>query len=438
MTNRAFNEVPIGSVCDGIFDGPHATPPKVDAGPVFLGISNLVNGRVDLSEPEYIDPDYFIKWTRRVEPRENDLVFSYETRLGECALIPKGLKCCLGRRMALARPDKEKVNPRFLLYSFLGPAFQDVLRKHTVHGSTVNRIPLIEFPKFPLRLPDRDTQDAIAGLLGALDDKIEQNRRTAAKLEALARATFRAWFVDFAPVHAKAAGATFYPGLPPAAFAALPTTFTDSPLGPIPEGWEAKPLDEACTINPPLPLKKGHAAPYLDMKNMPTQGHRPNEVTDRPFSSGMRFQNGDTLVARITPCLENGKTAFVDFLDGDKVGWGSTEFIVIRPKPPLPPLYGYCLARTGEFRDFSIQNMSGTSGRQRVPATAMSHYFFAVPNEPVAAAFGQTIGPLFDLIRAGDEESSHLAALRDYLLPRLLSGAVRVRTQDGSNAGGEK
>ena len=75
------------------------------------------------------------------------------------------------------------------------------------------------------------------------------------------------------------------------------------------------------------------------------RGHSPVVVVDRAFGSGMRFENGDTLVARITPCLENGKTAFVDFLEADQVGWGSTEYIVLRPRPPLPAEFG-CLART--------------------------------------------------------------------------------------------
>ena len=88
-------------------------------------------------------------------------------------------------------------------------------------------------------------------------------------------------------------------------------------------------------VNPPRILRKGDVAPYLDMANMPTQGHSPDKVIDRAFGSGMKFINGDTLVARITPCLENGKTAFVDFLKEGQVGWGSTEYIVLRPKPPI-------------------------------------------------------------------------------------------------------
>ena len=137
--------------------------------------------------------------------------------------------------------------------------------------------------------------------------------------------------------------------------------------------------------------------------------------------------NGDTLVARITPCLENGKTAFVDFLETGQVGWGSTEYIVLRPKPPLPDEFAYCLARGTEFRDFAIQSMTGSSGRQRVPAEALSHFRMVTAPKPVAEQFGRTIKPLFARASAATTEGRTLAALRDTLLPKLISGALRVK-----------
>ena len=136
--------------------------------------------------------------------------------------------------------------------------------------------------------------------------------------------------------------------------------------------------------------------------------------------------NGDTLVARITPCLENGKTAFVDCLRANEVAWGSTEFIVLRPYPPLPPEFAYCLARDEGFREFAIQSMTGSSGRQRVPAESLDHFRLARPPAGLAEAFAASIQPYFRRIRAAANESHALAALRDTLLPKLLSGEVRV------------
>ena len=136
--------------------------------------------------------------------------------------------------------------------------------------------------------------------------------------------------------------------------------------------------------------------------------------------------NGDTLVARITPCLENGKTAFIDCLQVSEVAWGSTEFIVLRPFPPLPPEFAYCLARDDGFREFAIQSMTGSSGRQRVPAESLDHFRLARPPAGLAEAFAERVQPYFHRIRAAADESRSLATLRDTLLPKLLSGEIRV------------
>ncbi|MCE7901299.1 MAG: restriction endonuclease subunit S [Gammaproteobacteria bacterium PRO9] len=274
-----------------------------------------------------------------------------------------------------------------------------------------------------LDVPPHEEQRAIAHILGTLDDKIELNRRKSETLEAMARALFKSWFVDFDPVRAKAEGRD--PGLPKPLADLFPARLVDSELGEIPEGWEVGPLPEFVDVNPTRALRKGVVAPYLDMANMPTHGHSADEVVDREFGSGMRFISGDTLVARITPCLENGKTAFIDFLQDGQVGWGSTEYIVLRPKAPLPEEYAYCLARSAEFREFAIQSMTGSSGRQRVPAESLAHFRVAVPPRPIAEAFGRAIKPRFARASAAVRESRTLAALRDSLLPKLISGEVR-------------
>jgi type I restriction enzyme S subunit len=185
-------------------------------------------------------------------------------------------------------------------------------------------------------------------------------------------------------------------------------------------------LPDAIEVNPRRTLKSGTFAPYLDMKNLPTQGHSAEEVIDREFSSGTKFQNGDTLLARITPCLENGKTGYVDFLEDGQVGWGSTEYIVLAPKPPLPPQFGYLLARSDALRTHAIQNMTGTSGRQRVPSECFHNFWLAVPPPDIARRFDELTAPLMAKIKANSTESRTLATLRDTLLPKLLSGELSV------------
>ena len=268
-------------------------------------------------------------------------------------------------------------------------------------------------------------QRAIAHILGSLDDKIELNRRMNETLEAMARAIFKDWFVDFGPTLAKVRNRDS--GLPRHIADLFPDRLVDSEMGGIPEGWEVRPLIDLIEVNPSRALKKGQDAPYLNMANMPTQGHTPAVVVSRPFGSGMRFKNGDTLVARITPCLENGKTAYVDFLEEGQIGWGSTEYIVMRAKPPLPNEYAYFLARSRRFREFAIQNMSGTSGRQRVQAKALWLFPIVNPPKKIAEAFGTLIRSFIVRASVTDGESRSLASLRDCVLPKLMSGEIRLR-----------
>lgn len=335
-----------------------------------------------------------------------------------------GFICGTGAiRLRITRANAE-VDPDYLSHVLADPSSVEWFKFHAI-GATMPNLNEGIIRAFPLSLPPLPEQRAIAHILGALDDKIELNRRMNETLEAMARALFKSWFVDFDPVRAKAEGRD--PGLPKPIADLFPDRLVDSELGEIPEGWEVAPLPEVVDVNPTRALRKGIEAPYLDMANMPTRGHSADEVVDRAFGSGMRFINGDTLVARITPCLENGKTAFVDFLQDGQSGWGSTEYIVLRPKAPLPEEYAYCLARSAEFREFAIQSMTGTSGRQRVPAESLAHFRVAVPPKPIADAFGRVVKSTFARTGAAVREYRTLAVLRDTLLPRLVSGELRVK-----------
>lgn len=348
--------------------------------------------------------------------------------LGYPALIPAATsrRYLHNQRIGLVTITRPSLlDTRYLFYRLRGSDYRHHILA-TASGSTVRHTSPGRIQEFRAALPTLSQQRSIASVLGALDDKIEVNRRASRTLERLARATFRAWFVDFEPVKAKAAGARSFPSMPQEAFDALPARLVDSELGPVPEGWRLRPLDDVILVNPARKLAKGLIVPYLDMGQMPTDGHAPVAWVKREAGSGARFMNGDTLVARITPCLENGKTAFVDFLEQGQIAWGSTEYIVLRPKPPIPELFAYLLARTPEFRAFAIRNMTGTSGRQRVPFDTLSKFNVAVAEPEIYQAFNAIVQPLFLRSSATMRESRALANVRDMLLPRLLSGNARV------------
>lgn len=313
----------------------------------------------------------------------------------------------------------------YYLLRYLNPNFVGIASNKQTTG--LGHVTKRDLDNIEVAYPGFREQQAISCILGALDDKIELNRGMNRTLEATARAILKSWFVDFDPVRAKVAGQQT-PGLKPEIAALFPDSFEDSELGEIPKGWSVRPLPEIIHINPTRSLPKGTLAPYLDMANMPTQGPSPDTCVMREMGSGMKFWNGDTLVARITPCLENGKTAFVDFLANGEVGWGSTEYIVLRPKGTIPPLFAYLLARTDKFRTFAIQQMTGSSGRQRVPAASLEKYSIVTPDidSPLYQHFGKLVSPMFDRIRAAMLQSHTLAAFRDALIPKLLSGELGV------------
>ena len=413
----------LSQLCEQIADCPHSTPMWTDSGVIVLRNQNIRGGRLDLSSPSYTDEAHFEQRSRRARLRSGDLVLTREAPMGEVCMIPENLRCCLGQRMVMLRPDPKKCDSRFLLYSIQSDTVQHEIKVNEGTGSTVSnlRIPLLE--ALPIPYPPLAEQIAIAAVLGALDDKIELNRRMNATLEAMTRALFQSWFVDFDPVRAKLDGREPV-GLDPGTAALFPEHLEASPLGHIPKGWSAQCLPKAIEVNPRRALKSGTLAPYLDMKNLPTQGHSAEEVIDREFSSGTKFQNGDTLLARITPCLENGKTGYVDFLEDAQVGWGSTEYIVLAPRPPLPSQFGYLLARSDALRTHAIQNMTGTSGRQRVPSECFNTFWLAVPPPDIAARFDELTAPLMTKIKANALQSRILATLRDALLPKLLSGEL--------------
>jgi len=395
--------VPIESLAEGIYDGPHATPKRVQEGPVFLGISSLDRGRIDVSKSDRVSEADFAKWTRRVTPRAGDVVFSYETRIGECGLIPEGLRCCLGRRMALVRPDPRKAYPRFLLYAFVAPAFQETLRKHTVHGSTVERILLTEFPRFPICVPpDVNEQRRIAEILGALDDKIELNRKMNRTLEEMAQALFKSWFIDF-DGHA-------------------PADLVDSPLGPIPRGWAVSSLDEVADFLNGAACQKYPAVtgdPSLPVIKIRELNQGVTAQTDRATASipaKWHVADGDVLFSWSGSLVVTVWTGGRGALNQHLFKVSSTHF---------PRWYFLLWLRSHlpEFQGIASDKATTMGHIQRHHLTAAK---CAVPPPEQVRRFGLALQPLIDRQVANELESRTLAELRDTLLPKLISGELRI------------
>ena len=297
----------------------------------------------------------------------------------------------------------------FMRYVLCSQSFTNYIRP-IVTGINVPHISPGQIRDFKFILPPLAAQRHIASILSAYDDLIENNTRRIAILEEMARRIYEEWFVRFRfPGHEQ-------------------VKRVESDLGLIPEGWKVVAASDAITINPKVRVPKEGLKPFVPMGSLSENSMLIAGIEEREGNSGSKFQNGDTLFARITPCLENGKTGFVQFLPShDAVAFGSTEFIVLRSRT-LCPEYVYALARSDEFRANAIKSMSGATGRQRVKEACFDAFLLAQPDAETLQRYREIAQPMFAMIRKLAAKNANLRATRDLLLPKLISGELDVST----------
>ncbi len=182
---RGWKHLPVREVCDGLFDGPHATPPVATGGPIFLGIKNFTPTALDLADVRHISEADYPKWTKRVVPAAGDIVFTYEATLGFFAIVPPDIRCCLGRRTALIRPTPARGDAHYLFEWFIAPPFQTFLRAHRQPGSTVDRIWLKDFPGYPVLQPPERIVHAFEATVAPIWALIHKNQTEMATLRNL-------------------------------------------------------------------------------------------------------------------------------------------------------------------------------------------------------------------------------------------------------------
>lgn len=259
------------------------------------------------------------------------------------------------------------------------------------HGGVFDTITKDTFKEIDIILPSLPEQERIASILSSLDDKIDLLNRQNQTLESIAEVLFRHYFIDNAQ-----------------------------------PDWKDGVISDLIDFNPTRKLTKNTVAPFLEMSELSTRTYAPNGWYERAYTSGTKFQNGDTLLARITPCLENGKTAYVDFLKKDQVGWGSTEYIVMRPKEILHPFFAYVIAKLQDFRDFAESCMSGSSGRQRVDVENLKSYEIQIPDSENIKHFNVFAESTVSKMNNNNQQIHTLTKLRDTLLPMLMSAEVKI------------
>ena len=284
--------------------------------------------------------------------------------------------------------DFMEINSKFLYFWFLSPIAKNAINAKAI-GSTQKALTIDALSKFEIDIPNIDTQNRIVSILSSLDSKIELNRRINDNLEQQAQA----WLNELLDRYANS------------------TTVL---------------IHEIAEINPKRNLSKGTSAKCIEMANLPTTGSFPNGWIEKEYNGGMKFCNGDTLIARITPCLENGKTAFINFLDKNEIAYGSTEYIVISAKSNYSSSFFYFLARNHDFVDYAVKNMNGSSGRQRVSGDTISKYRIPVIPREKLESFTNHAEIALKTIKNNSLQNMRLSMTRDALLPKLMSGELKV------------
>jgi len=383
-----WKEYKLGTLCD-VRDGTHDSPKESHEGYPLVTSKNIKNGKIDLSNTYLISESDYNFVNQRSKVDQWDILFSMIGTIGESAIVKERPKYAI-KNVGLFKTHGNKLLASWIYYYFHSLQAKEEMNA-CMKGSTQQYISLTDLRNFPIEIPSEDYQRKVVSILSSLDDKIDLLNRENATLEAMAETLFRQWFIEEAK-----------------------------------EDWEEGTISDLIDFNPTRKLAKDTVAPFLEMSNLSTSTYAPTYWYDRVFSSGTKFQNGDTLLARITPCLENGKTAHVDFLNEGQVGWGSTEFIVMHSKMGLHPFFSYVVAKYQDFRDYAESCMAGSSGRQRVDVDNLKNYPISIPDTITINQFNATVESFVSKMQINNKQIQALKAQRDILLPKLMSNEIQL------------
>lgn len=413
---RVVEPRPIKEYALGIYDGPHATPKESQEGAVFLGIKNITaDGRLDFSEIRYVSEEEFPRWTKRVTPQPGDVVLTYEATLHRYAIIPEGFRGCLGRRVALVRPDPKKADSRFLLYYFLSHGWRKVVEGFVITGATVDRIPLEKFPEFPAALPKLSVQKDIASILSAYDALIENNRRRMALLEDAARQLFREWFVRLR----------------------FPGHEHTGVLNGLPEGWQRLTIGDYVDKGA-IELQTGPfgtqlkasdyteaGTPLINVRNIGYGDLRadrlefvPQNVVER---LGMHvLKSGDIVFGR------KGAVERHLLISPAQDGWmqGSDCIRLRTLSDVVCPVFLSVAFREEGHKEWMVTQCSNKATMASLNQGVIARIPLLVPDPRVRHEFSDVASDILKQIGNLQQQSQKAAFARDLLLPRLMSGEI--------------
>lgn len=368
----------VESLCDAVYSGgtPSRKKPEYYEGGTIPWIKTMEirDGYIYDSE-EKITESGLQNSSAKFVPKESVLIAMYGATVGRVGYLK--IDSTTNQAACALVVDSEITNPKWLYYSIL--ATRDSLIDKA-NGAAQQNISVSIVRNHQIKYVPLEEQERIAGILGSLDDKIEANTRLIHTLSDYCVA-----LVDSLKLF---------------------------------EGSRESTLGEIITFSPKVKKPAGEEYQFIDMSSLPTMGPVPETISSKNSWSGAKFENGDTLFARITPCLENGKTAIAMGL-GDEPACGSTEFIVMRANTPEQVILPYGIARCDKFRQEAMSHRIGSTGRQRVKWQDLANIPVSVPSESDMQKIEKSTD-IFGYFEALRKENLHLAETRDALIKRLI------------------
>jgi len=422
MSSECFELTTLQDAGVQLIDCVHKTPPAQEEGVPYIAIPNLQEGRVVIDGARKITKEDMLAWNVKCDPTPGDVILSRRCNPGVTAVVPSDFEGSLGQNLVILRSTKGRLDQAFFRWAARSPQWWNEVNRYLNVGAVFDSLRCADIPKFEIPLPPQEEQKAIAHVLGTLDEKIELNRKTNETLEGIAKALFKSWFVDFDPVRAKAEGRPT--GLPDESSELFPDSFEESELGEIPNGWRFGDLNDLANLNPESWSAKNHPSElmYVDLsgtKNGKIEETIAYKWSDAPSRARRVLKEGDTIIGTVRP----GNRSFSLI---QRVGLtGSTGFAVIRPKQ----LFNTSLLYVASTSDESIDRLARLADGGAYPAVrpdVVMETPITVPSEPIQMLFGEMTDSLFRKISFNEQESAVLGQLRDTLLPRLISGELRV------------
>jgi type I restriction enzyme S subunit len=383
-----------------------------DEGISLIRSQNVYNLKFERDGLAFIDEDQAENLSH-VQVEGKDVLLNITGHsVGRCCMVPdRILPARVNQHVMILRADPSRIDPRYLLYYVNSPDVKRGLLQRT-HGATRDALTKGQMEAFEVKYPPLSVQRRIADILGALDDKIELNRRMNETLEEMAQALYRHWFVDFGPFQDR--------------------EFVDTEeLGPIPKRWEVAPLETIVNIELDNIDPQDHPEEEFDYYSFSAydeEQYPEIEVGGEIGSRKSLVKRRKVMVSRLNP---GDYRIWTVYPDGERRGITSTEFIHF--VPVRESLWGYlnCHLRSEGFKADFRRHASGTTGsRQRVRRRTPNEFKTAVPPETVLNEFGEKVNPIWDLIHSNRKENQQLSETRDYLLPKLISGEIEVEAAE--------